>query len=76
MPKLNLFTLPSQTTILFAGIFLVIGVPLLAGFTLRFQVLLPLLPVVVLILTVWDFLVEPDRLLAWWRAAPLPVLSD
>ncbi|MCB0038028.1 MAG: hypothetical protein M9936_02660 [Caldilinea sp.] len=72
MPKLNLFTLPSQTTILFAGIFLVIGVPLLAGFTLRFQVLLPLLPVVVLILTVWDFLVEPDRLLAWWRAAPLP----
>jgi hypothetical protein len=72
MPKLNLFTLPSQTTILFAGIFLVIGVPLLAGFALRFQVLLPLLPFVVLLFTVWDFLVEPDRLLARSRAAPLP----
>ena len=72
MPKLNLFALPSQTTILFAGIFLVIGVPLLAGFTLRFQVLLPLLPVVVLIFTVWDFLVEPDRQLARLRAVPLP----
>lgn len=72
MPKLNLFALPSQTTLLFAGIFLVIGVPLLAGFTLRFQVLLPLLPVVVLLLTVWDFLAEPDRQLARLRAAPLP----
>ncbi len=72
MPKLNLFALPSQTTILFAGIFLVIGVPLLAGFTLRFQVLLPLLPVVVLLFTVWDFLIAPDRQLARLRAAPLP----
>lgn len=71
MPKLNLFALPSQTTILFAGIFLVIGVPLLAGFALRYQVLLPLLPVVVLIFTVWDFLVEPDRQLARLRATPL-----
>lgn len=72
MPKLNLFALPSQTTILFAGIFLVIGVPLLAGFALRFQVLLPLLPFVVMLFTVWDFLVEPDRQLARFRAAPLP----
>lgn len=76
MPKLNLFALPSQTTILFAGIFLVIGVPLLAGFTLRFQVLLPLLPVVVLVFTVWDFLVESDRQLARLRAAPLPPDGD
>ena len=76
MSKLNLFALPSQTTILFAGIFLVIGVPLLAGFTLRFQVLLPLLPVVVLIFTVWDFLVEPDRQLARLRAVPLPPDGD
>jgi hypothetical protein len=72
MPKLNLFALPSQTTILFAGILLVIGVPLLAGFALRFQLLLPLLPVVVLIFTVWDFLIEPDRQLARLHATPLP----
>lgn len=72
MSKLNLFALPSQTTILFAGIFLVIGVPVLAGFALRFQLLLPLLPVVILTFTVWDFLITPDRQLAAVRATSLP----
>ena len=71
MHKLNLFALPSQTTLLFAGIFLVIGGPLLAGFALRFQLLLPLLPVVVALFTLWDFLNAPDRQLAVLRAAPL-----
>jgi len=76
MPKINLFALPSQTTLLFAGILLVIGIPLLAGFALRFQLLLPLLPVVVLFFTLWDFLIEPDRQLARLRAAPLPPGGD
>lgn len=72
MHKLNLFALPSQTTLLFAGIFLVIGAPLLAGFALRFQLLLPLLPVVVALFTIWDFLNAPHRRLAALHAAPLP----
>jgi hypothetical protein len=76
MHKLNLFALPSQTTLLFAGIFLVIGGPLLAGFALRFQLLLPLLPVVVALFTLWDFLNAPHRQLAALRAAPLPPGED
>ena len=71
MHKLNPFALPSQPTPLFAGIFLVIGGPLLAGFALRLQLLLPLLPVVVALFTLWDFLNAPDRQLAALRACLL-----
>jgi hypothetical protein len=70
-PRLNLFALPSQTTILFAGILLVIGAPLLSAFTPRFQVILPLLPLVILLFTLWDFLIEPHRTLDRFPAYPL-----
>lgn len=67
-PRLNLFALPSQTTLVFAGILIVIGLPLVMSLTGRFGLLLPLLPVVVLLFTLWDFLAEPVRMQAAWQA--------
>lgn len=76
-PKLNLFALPSQTTLIFAGILIVICAPLVVSLTsLRFIVALPLLPVAVLLFTLWDFLVEPERLKRRFAAEPLPASAQ
>jgi Zn-dependent protease with chaperone function len=72
-PKLNVFALPSQTTVIFAGILVVIAAPLLYSLTsLRFFITAPFLPLVVLLFTVWDFLAEPLRMQARFHAQPLP----
>lgn len=70
-PRINLFALPSQTSLIFGGILAVIGLPLLFSLTGRFALLLPLLPIVVLLFTVWDFLAEPVRLRTRWEAKPV-----
>ena len=75
-PRLNLFALPSQTTVLFAGILFVAGAPLLLRFDLRFVLLLPLLPLAVPAFALWDFLVEPARVRARFAAAPVPPALD
>lgn len=49
--RLNLFALPSQTSLVFLGILIVIGLPLLMSLSGRFALLLPLLPVVVVLFT-------------------------
>ena len=69
--RLNLFALPSQTTLIFAGILIVVGLPLLLSLTGRFALLLPLMPLVVLLFTLWDFLAEPVRIKRRYAAQPL-----
>ena len=70
--KLNLFALPSQTTLLFAGILFVIGLPLVLNLFSRYGLRFPLLGVVVILFTLWDFLSEPDRVIERQAGTPLP----
>ncbi len=74
-PRLNLFALPSQTTLIFAGILIVVGLPLLMSLAGRFALLLPLLPLVVFLFTIWDFLAEPVRMKARWQVQPMRLSS-
>ena len=74
--RLNLFALPSQTTVLFAGILFVAGAPLLLRFDLRFVLLLPLVSLAVPALALWDFLIEPERVRARFAATPAPPALD
>jgi hypothetical protein len=59
--RLNVLALPSQTAILFALIFLVIGVPVLFSAVGRSVPCGPVVIVCVVTLTTWDFLSAPDR---------------
>ena len=71
-PKLNLFVLPSQTSLLFFSIAVVLGVPILLSGSRASFLLLPILPIGVALLTLWDFLRQPDIERRRWRMGVLP----
>jgi len=78
--RLNILALPSQTTILFTLIFLVIGLPVLLSAVGRSVPSGPFVIVCVIMFTVWDFLSAPDRQIRKLRltnAAPsFPALNE
>jgi len=75
-PKLNIFALPSQTSLLFLIIVVVLGVPVLFSGSKSSFLLLPVLPVGVGLLTLWEFLRQPDVQRRRWRMEGLPAEHD
>lgn len=71
-PKLNLFVLPSQTSLLFFIIAVVLGIPILLSGSRSSFLLLPVLPIGVALLTLWDFLRQPDIERRRWKMEELP----
>ena len=71
-PKLNLFVLPSQTSLLFFVIAVVLGIPILLSGSSASFMLVPALPVGVAALTLWDFLRQPDVERRRWKMEALP----
>lgn len=75
-PKLNVFALPSQTSLLFLAMVVVLGIPVLLSGSKSSFLLLPVLPVGVALLTLWDFLHQPGALRRRWHMEDLPVEHD
>jgi len=75
-PKLNIFALPSQTSLLFLIIVVVLGIPVLLSGSKSSFLLLPVLPVGVALLTLWEFLRQPDVQRRRWRMEELPADYD
>ena len=71
-PKLNIFALPSQTSLLFLIIVVVLGIPVLLSGSESSFLLLPVLPVGVALLTLWEFLRQPDVQRRRWRMEDFP----
>lgn len=71
-PKLDIFALPAQTSLLFFIIVVVLGIPVLLSGSKSSFLLLPVLPVGVALLTLWEFLRQPDVQQQRWRMAALP----
>jgi Zn-dependent protease with chaperone function len=75
-PKLNIFALPSQTSLLFLIIVVVLGIPVLLSGSSSSFLLLPVLPAGVALLTLWEFLRQPDVQRRRWRMEELPAEHD
>jgi hypothetical protein len=75
-PKLNIFALPSQTSLLFLVIVVVLGIPVLLSGSKSSFLLLPVLPVGVALLTLWEFLRQPDVQRRRWRMEDFPAEHD
>lgn len=75
-PKLNIFALPSQTSLLFLIIVVVLGIPVLLSGSKSSFLLLPVLPVGVALLTLWEFLRQPDVQRQRWDMRAWPSEYD